>query len=324
MTAIRHGIFNIIDPPSDEAVDLVRWTIDHIDFPWDRLDLVREPVDISWIYVGWGAFYRPSSDKIELGVMGEGLQFLLAHEIGHLVDWRLTKGQSLRRARVAMLMHRISTDGAAAFPHSTPHNEDWHGVSDGHPFNYSYAITEAWADLFVATFAPEIWERHGYQGSIRFAHWTNDYARVRSIVLDTSKPDEPAPTPEPEPTPTPEPEPAPAVFPNDTIYRLYRAYFLREPDKGGYDYWKAQVATGVTYQAIADWFSVSPEFRATYGHLNDTEFVTLVYRNVLGREPDRSGRAYWVGVLASHSRGDVMLAFSESPEFVSKVEAERG
>lgn len=111
--------------------------------------------------------------------------------------------------------------------------------------------------------------------------------------------------------------PAPA-FPNDTIFRLYRAFFDRDPDRGGYDYWTAERARGITAQAVADWFATSPEFVATYGHLDDGAFVDLVYRNVLDREPDRAGRSYWVTVLASHTRGDVMLAFCESFEFVAR------
>ena len=64
-------------------------------------------------------------------------------------------------------------------------------------------------------------------------------------------------------------------------------------------------------------FAASAEFRDRYGSLDDTAFVRLVYANVLGREPDGGGLAYWSGLLAAGvDRGTVMVGFSESAEFV--------
>ena len=64
-------------------------------------------------------------------------------------------------------------------------------------------------------------------------------------------------------------------------------------------------------------FASSPEFIATYGSLNNSDFVTLVYQNVLGRAPDGAGLAYWVAQLNGGfmTRGQVMVGFSESPEY---------
>ena len=68
---------------------------------------------------------------------------------------------------------------------------------------------------------------------------------------------------------------------------------------------------------ISQAFAGSPEFIGTYGSLNNSQFVTLVYQNVLGRAPDAAGLAYWVGQLdgAFMTRGQVMVGFSESPEY---------
>jgi hypothetical protein len=51
--------------------------------------------------------------------------------------------------------------------------------------------------------------------------------------------------------------------------------------------------------------------------LNNEQFVTLVYNNVLGRAPDAGGLAFWKGQLdaGSMTRGQVMLGFSESAEY---------
>ena len=67
---------------------------------------------------------------------------------------------------------------------------------------------------------------------------------------------------------------------------------------------------------LADFFTASPEFAATYGALDNTAFVTLLYNNVLGRAPDPAGLSGWVGLLqGGMSRGQVLLGFSDSVEY---------
>ncbi len=101
------------------------------------------------------------------------------------------------------------------------------------------------------------------------------------------------------------------------VSRLYRAYFQRDPDAAGFVYWRDQRAGGNGLESVSDAFAASPEFQATYGALDNGAFVDLVYGNVLGRPADPSGRAYWLGQLAAGaSRGQVMVGFSESTEFV--------
>jgi uncharacterized protein DUF4214 len=101
------------------------------------------------------------------------------------------------------------------------------------------------------------------------------------------------------------------------VARLYFAYFLRIPDYEGLLYWVNQSRSGVSLDSISQSFAQSPEFIARYGSLSNEAFVTLVYQNVLGRAPDPEGFAYWTGLLNSgaYTRGQVMLGFSESPEF---------
>jgi type VII secretion-associated serine protease mycosin len=103
------------------------------------------------------------------------------------------------------------------------------------------------------------------------------------------------------------------------VTRLYLAYFLRSPDYAGLQYWVGLHRAGTPLAGISDAFAGSAEFVGVYGHLTNAEFVELVYNNVLGRPADAAGKAYWLGKLNSGqlSRGGVMLAFSESPEFVT-------
>lgn len=108
------------------------------------------------------------------------------------------------------------------------------------------------------------------------------------------------------------------------VIRLYRTYFLRFPDMPGLEFWLQQARGGATTQSISDYFAISPEFQARYGSLNDAEFVELVYRNVLGREAEPGGRQFWIDELTTgrRTRGNVMNAFAQSPEYIQKTSAE--
>lgn len=104
--------------------------------------------------------------------------------------------------------------------------------------------------------------------------------------------------------------------PAGTVYRLYRAYFLREPDAAGFEHWLGRYRAGQPLVSIADAFSASAEFRGRYGSVSDGAFVELVYGNVLGRTPDLDGLRYWLGrLLSGTSRGQLMIGFSDSAEF---------
>ncbi|MGI9597221.1 MAG: DUF4214 domain-containing protein, partial [Acidimicrobiales bacterium] len=104
------------------------------------------------------------------------------------------------------------------------------------------------------------------------------------------------------------------------IVRLYQAYFLRNPDQGGFLFWRRQLLNGTQLAEISDFFAGSAEFVGRYGNLSEGQFVNQIYGNVLGRQADPGGEAYWLGQLAAGAtRGQVMLAFSESNEFTVKT-----
>ncbi len=73
----------------------------------------------------------------------------------------------------------------------------------------------------------------------------------------------------------------------------------------------------MTMWEIAEFFAASEEFTLTYAELDNAEFVTLLYTNVMGRVSDPGGHAYWTSLLdnGTLTRGGVTLQFSESPEF---------
>lgn len=101
-----------------------------------------------------------------------------------------------------------------------------------------------------------------------------------------------------------------------SVYRLYEATLGREADVGGLQGWTAALDAGATVQGIAIGFVNSAEFQAKYGNLNNTQFVTLLYNNVLNRAPDTGGLNGWVGGLNSGmTRESVVTGFSESVEY---------
>jgi hypothetical protein len=99
-------------------------------------------------------------------------------------------------------------------------------------------------------------------------------------------------------------------------YRLYQAAFDRTPDLGGLGYWINSLDQGTSLTQAASFFVVSPEFTTTYGNLDNQQFATQLYENVLHRAPDAGGLAFWQGQLdqGTMSRAQVLVGFSESPE----------
>ncbi|MCU1372599.1 MAG: domain protein beta Propeller [Ilumatobacteraceae bacterium] len=99
------------------------------------------------------------------------------------------------------------------------------------------------------------------------------------------------------------------------VIRLYWSFFLRAPDKSGMAYWLAKSENGMNLPTMAERFAVSSEFANSYGKLSDTDFVELVYGNVLQRKADAAGLAHWVAKLQTGmTRGGMMTQFSESSE----------
>ncbi|QBE66264.1 DUF4214 domain-containing protein [Pseudoduganella lutea] len=100
------------------------------------------------------------------------------------------------------------------------------------------------------------------------------------------------------------------------LYRLYEAAFGRAPDQAGLGFWLAGADNGLALGNVAQAFAQSPEFGALYGTLDNAGFLTRLYINVLDREYDAAGYAYWLEVLdRGAARGDVLTGFSESAEF---------
>ena len=104
----------------------------------------------------------------------------------------------------------------------------------------------------------------------------------------------------------------------DDVFRLYQATLDRAPDAAGFVDWIGRLGGGSTFLGAVSGFVESREFQRTYGALDDTAFVTLLYRNVLDRAPDAPGLANWLAQIAGGmTRAQVVEGFAQGREFVN-------
>lgn len=107
------------------------------------------------------------------------------------------------------------------------------------------------------------------------------------------------------------------------IDRLYVAYFNRLPDLKGYRYWIDQRAAGWSLARISQFFSESPEYQERYGDAPFSEFLDLLYSDVLGRTPDEGGKAFWLEKLENDpvvTRSTIVSFFTDGPELRGRTE----
>ncbi|UOD50398.1 M64 family metallopeptidase [Orrella daihaiensis] len=114
---------------------------------------------------------------------------------------------------------------------------------------------------------------------------------------------------------------------NDSVveqaYRIYQAAFARKPDDEGLGYWTDVLDRGASLVGVAQGFTESVEFVNRYGpNPSNEDFVSALYVNILGREQDAEGAAFWVDHMnAGRLQGyEVLAQFSESPENVRLLE----
>jgi len=82
------------------------------------------------------------------------------------------------------------------------------------------------------------------------------------------------------------------------VLELYTAYFNRAADKAGVDYWTNEMDTnGWTLDQVAQSFADQTEYTTAYAGMDNAAIVTAVYTNVLNRDADTDGSAYWVSEL---------------------------
>ena len=107
------------------------------------------------------------------------------------------------------------------------------------------------------------------------------------------------------------------------VARCYKEVLNRKADVSGLNNWCKKILTASSRkQAAIDTASAGFFHSAEFGKRNTTneQYVTILYRTFLGREPDPSGYKDWVGRLkAGTSRDVVMKGFANSTEFAKII-----
>jgi hypothetical protein len=90
----------------------------------------------------------------------------------------------------------------------------------------------------------------------------------------------------------------------DYLTDLYRTFFNRDPDPGGFAFWLGYLNGGLTRNGVMYSFAYSPEFQQlledTFGSALARPEVDLVndcYRGILARFPDVGGFRFWVTTM---------------------------
>lgn len=98
------------------------------------------------------------------------------------------------------------------------------------------------------------------------------------------------------------------------ISGLYVDAFSRPADSNGLSYWTEQLNSGASRKAVIQSFLASDEYNLA--HPSNSQYVSGLYEDILGRHEDASGAAYYVGQLDSGvSRATLVGAFLSSAEF---------
>ena len=80
----------------------------------------------------------------------------------------------------------------------------------------------------------------------------------------------------------------------EEVTKLYISLFGRAPDLEGLEFWSGRIKSGETVSSVASqMFSVEPARRFFPEGLDKGGIVNAFYRNVLGRNADADGQAYW-------------------------------
>jgi len=99
---------------------------------------------------------------------------------------------------------------------------------------------------------------------------------------------------------------------------LYEAGLNRRADVAGLNFWIDQFEAGRSILNIADSISRSTEFTTAFGPvttLSNASFISVLYRNVLGRDGEPAGTQFWIGQLQNGAgREKILLDFATSPE----------
>jgi len=106
------------------------------------------------------------------------------------------------------------------------------------------------------------------------------------------------------------------------VHALYKATFGRLAEREALSHHVDQLESGVSPERLAEELLSSAEFQARHGPGSKvgTEFLTALYRDGLGREPDPEGLAGWLAAGKNGAtQAQVLAAFAGSAEALQKA-----
>jgi hypothetical protein len=98
------------------------------------------------------------------------------------------------------------------------------------------------------------------------------------------------------------------------VDNIYQTYLNRPADAAGRAFWVNALLTGETEANVIVAFVTSAEYTAM--NPTDSDYVSALYQDVLGRPADSAGLADWLQLLqlGVEGRAQVALSFLNSPE----------
>lgn len=101
----------------------------------------------------------------------------------------------------------------------------------------------------------------------------------------------------------------------ESVALLYAASLDRQPKAEGDNYWLDQAFDGMNMHEMAGYFLESNEFLSRFNVASDDDDIQRLYLNVLEREPDGQGQAYWQATMDEGlPRNEVLMDFVTSEE----------
>jgi len=98
------------------------------------------------------------------------------------------------------------------------------------------------------------------------------------------------------------------------IQRLYQNILGRSADTNGLNDWCQKLREGQSGAAVAAGFALSNEYQKK--NTSNSDYVEMLYKTILNRNSDASGKAYWTqGLENGVSRSGVLAGFVNSVEF---------
>ena len=102
------------------------------------------------------------------------------------------------------------------------------------------------------------------------------------------------------------------------VIRLYEYILGRTYYDFELEYWTNALRQGATGTMVAHELMFSDEFISR--EVSNDEFVDILYRALLAREPDEGGFNHWVHQLYEGlSREEALFSFADSPEFINQM-----